>query len=74
LLEYGKNNEGYWTYKSLVIQMEDCVDSLQTLFPEFDILFLFDHSNGHDRLVQPDGLNLRKIRKNFGGKQPKMHF
>jgi hypothetical protein len=72
LLEYGKNNEGYWTYESMVIQLEDCVDSLQTLFPEFDVLILFDHSNGHDRL-QPDGLNLRKIRKNFGGKQPKMH-
>jgi hypothetical protein len=71
-LNMAKNNEGYWTYKFMVIQLEDCVDSLQTLFPQFDILFLFDHFNRHDRL-QPDGLNLRKIRKNFGGKQPKMY-
>jgi hypothetical protein len=40
-------------------------------FPQFDCLFLFDHSNGHDWL-QPDGLSLSKICKNFGGKQPKM--
>jgi hypothetical protein len=69
--DYGNNNDGYWTYDCMVMQMEDCIDCLQTLYPSFDICFLFDHSNGHDRL-QPDGLNSNRINKNFGGKQPTM--
>ena len=33
----------------------------------YDFVFLFDHSNGHDRM-QPDGLNAISVRKNYGGK------
>ena len=55
----------------LVIQMEDCIDVLKTLHPEFDFVLLFDHSNGHDRL-QPNGLSISKINVKYGGKQPKM--
>ena len=69
--EYGVNSAGYWTYEHMVIQMEDCTDVLQTLYPEFDIMFLFDHSCGHDR-QRPDGLNPLKMGKYFGGKQPIM--
>jgi hypothetical protein len=71
LLEYGVNNAGYWSYEHMVLQLEDCVDCLKILYPTFDFVFLFDHSNGHDRM-QPNGLNLRKVRKNYGGRQPKM--
>jgi hypothetical protein len=46
--EYGANNEGYWSYEHMVLQLEDCVDCLQVLAPQFDYLFLFDHSCGHD--------------------------
>jgi hypothetical protein len=70
-LEYGANSEGYWTYDAMVLQLEDCMDVLQTLYPQFDFVFLFDHSNGHDRM-QPDGLNMRKVNKMFGGQQPRM--
>jgi hypothetical protein len=56
MLEYGANNDGYWTYEAIVLQMEDCVDCLQVLYPMFDFVFLFDHSNGHNRM-KPDGLN-----------------
>ena len=69
---YGSNGDGYWTYKSMAIQMEDCIDCLKHLHPEFDILFLVDHSNRHDCL-QPDGLNINKINICHGGKQPVMH-
>jgi hypothetical protein len=55
----------------MVLQLEDCLDVLQVLFPTFDFVFLFDHSNGHDRM-QPRGLNISKISKNYGGKQPLM--
>ena len=70
-LEYGQNKEGYWTYDHMVVQLEDCIDVLKVQFPEFDFVFLVDHSNGHDRL-QPDGLNINKISVRYGGKQPKM--
>ena len=70
-LEYGSNKDGYWTYDSMILQLEDCIDCMKCLYPEYDYVFLFDHSNGHDRL-QPNGLSINKIRKNFGGKQSKM--
>ena len=56
----------------MVIQLEDCVDVLKAIYGEkFDYCFLFDHSNGHDR-QRPDGLNVNKISKYYGGKQPSM--
>mmetsp|Transcript_26808 Transcript_26808/g.33053 ORF Transcript_26808/g.33053 Transcript_26808/m.33053 type:complete len:391 (+) Transcript_26808:1059-2231(+) len=70
-LEYGSNKEGYWTYDNMVLQLEDCIDCIKCLYPDYDFMFLFDHSNGHDRL-QPNGLSINKVRKYFGGKQPKM--
>jgi hypothetical protein len=36
LLEYGANNDGYWTYEAMVLQLEDCVDYLQVLYLMFD--------------------------------------
>jgi hypothetical protein len=58
--EYGANNEGYWSYEHMVLQLEDCVDCLQVLAPQFDYLFLFDHSCGHDK-QREDGLKHDKI-------------
>ncbi len=46
---YGVQEQCYWNYKLMVIQFEDCIDCLTTLYPEFDYLFLFDHSCGHDK-------------------------
>ena len=70
-LEYGSNKGGYWDYDHMVLQLEDCFDVMRTIHPEFDAVFLVDHSSGHDKM-RPDGLNCKRIRKNFGGKQPKM--
>jgi hypothetical protein len=69
--EYGINTEGYWTYDHMVLQMEDCADVVTVLYPEYDYIFLFDHSCGHDR-KRPDGLCSNSVRKEYGGKQPKM--
>ena len=65
------NNKGYWRYKDMVLQMEDCKDILSYMYPEYDLIFLFDHSNGHDRL-QPNGLSVNRISIRHGGKQPVM--
>ena len=55
----------------MVLQLEDCIDVMKSVYPDFELVFLFDHSNGHDRL-QLDGLSISKTRKNFGGSQPIM--
>ena len=70
-LEYGKNKNGYWTYDHMVIQLEDCVDVLTHLYPEFEIIFFLDHSNGHDR-TRPNGLNINKLNIKYGRSQPIM--
>ena len=69
--EYGANKQGYWKYDHMVLQFEDCVDVVKTLWPEYDYVFLFDHSCGHDR-KRPDGLTTKGLNKGFGGSQPTM--
>jgi len=66
--EYGANNEGYWSYEHMVLQMEDCLDVMRVLYPQYEVLLLFDHSCGHDR-QREDGLNVENMSKSYGGKQ-----
>ncbi len=53
------------------LQLEDCVDCCIVLYQEHDVLFMLDHSCGHDRQRQ-GGLNAKNMNKSFGGNQPKM--
>ena len=55
-LEYDIDNDVYWMYKLMVLQLEDYIDLLKVTNPEFQFLFLFDHSIGRDHL-QPDSLS-----------------
>jgi len=64
--DYGASNKGYWNYDRMVLQLKDCVDVLKCLYPQYDFLFLFDHSCGHDK-HQPNGLNAENMLKNYGG-------
>ena len=67
----GMHNEGYWTGFHMALQFEDVVDCWNGMHPEFEYLFLFDHSQGHAR--KRDGaLDGRKMRKGFGRSQPKV--
>jgi hypothetical protein len=50
----------------MVLQFEDCVDVVKVLYPEYDNMFLFYHSCGHDR-KRPDGLCVNSMRKGFAG-------
>ena len=70
-LEYGKNRDGYWNYDRMLLQFEDIIDVLKVIYPDFNFIFLFDHSNGHNRM-QPNSLNVNKISIRYGGKQPHM--
>jgi hypothetical protein len=57
--EYGADSDGYWNYNHMVLQLEDCVNVIMHLYPEYEYLFLFDHSSCHDKQTE-DGLNIKK--------------
>ena len=64
----GRNCDGFWTSSHMKIQVEDIIDVLQELYPEFDFLFLFDQSSGHTKMKH-DGLNADKMNVSFGSKE-----
>jgi hypothetical protein len=33
--KYGANNQGYWNYNHMILQFEDCIDVVRTMWPEF---------------------------------------
>jgi hypothetical protein len=70
-LYIGSNNEGFWNSFHMSLQFEDVVDCLLVLYPEFEFVFLFDHSQGHAR-KRNGALNALHMSKNFGGSQPLM--
>jgi hypothetical protein len=64
-------NQGHCRHDHMVLQFEDCIDIVNTSSPEFDCVFLFDHSCGHDR-QRPDGLTVTGLSKGLGGAQQKL--
>jgi len=67
----GDGKEGYWTYDHMCLQFEDCVDCIESLYPEYESVWMFDHSCGHDR-GRNDGLIVNNMNTNWGGKQNKI--
>jgi hypothetical protein len=67
-LYIGVNNEGYWNSFHMSIQFEDVVDCLQVLYPDFEFVFLFDHSQGHAR-KRSGALSSLNMSKGYGGAQ-----
>jgi len=67
----GVNNEGYWNSYHMSLQFEDVVDCLQVLYPNYDLVFMFDHSQGHAR-QHVNALSAQQMSKSYGGAQPRM--
>jgi len=55
----------------MVLQLDHCIDVLKTIFLQYDFLFLFNYSCGHDK-QREDGLNAKHMSKYYGGKQAKL--
>ena len=70
-LYIGVNNEGYWNSYHMSLQFEDVVDCLKVLYPYFDFVFMFDHSQGHAR-KREHALSANQMSKSYGGAQPRM--
>ena len=69
--EYGVQAEGYWCYDAMSIQFEDCIDYMKVFYPNYDCMFLFDHSCGHNKKC-PYSLTVNGVSKGFCGSQVKM--
>lgn len=69
ILEYGKNNEGYWDGVKLVKQVkEKALPIAEALYPGYSLLFLFDNVTSHLVYVA-DALRIKNMSKGPGGKQ-----
>ena len=66
--ELGANNEGYWGYNHMVLQLEDCIDCLKVAYPNLYFVFLFDHSSRHSK-KRHGGLDAGNMNSGFGGAQ-----
>jgi len=67
----GVNNDGYWMLYHIAIQLDDCVDCLKILFPDYNFLFLFGHSQGHQQKCI-GSLQAAHVSLQFGSSQPLM--
>ena len=66
LFEYGANNDGYWNYNTMALQLEDFIDCVLVLVPDPDFVILFDQSAGHGK-KQADGLCAMNMNVDWGG-------
>ena len=66
--QFGGGNEGYWDYNHMILQMEDCMDCLSSMYNEFDVVFLMDHSSGHAK-KRVNGLDAQQMNVEYGGSQ-----
>ena len=65
--------EGYWSYTHMILQLEDILNILCTVFgAKSDYLFPFDHSCGHDKM-RLDALNISSMWVSYGGVAKSMH-
>jgi hypothetical protein len=48
----------------MVLQCEDAVNILKVMHPEFDFVFLFDHSAGHVQ-QKTEGMNQHRMNSAF---------
>ena len=67
----GANKDGYWTSFHAKIQLEDAVDFLSIIFPEYDFTFMYDQSSGHTKM-RSDGLLAGNMNLSYGGAVIKM--
>jgi hypothetical protein len=62
----GVQHEGYLNSSHAKLQLEDVVDALSTIFPQFDLVFLFNQSSGHTKM-RIDSLHIRNMNVSQGG-------
>jgi hypothetical protein len=69
--DYGRNREGYWCARHMLRHIDEFLDVLEHVFPDFQNLLVFDNSSGHGAFAE-DALLSQRASKGWGGRQPKM--
>jgi hypothetical protein len=46
----GVQHEGYWNSCHAKLQLEDVVNALTIIFPQFDLVFVFNQSSCHTKM------------------------
>ena len=69
--DVGINEEGYWNYNQIALQVEDVFDVLAIKYPQYDIVLLMDQSSGHGKM-RDGALNANVMSVRYGGKQGKL--
>ncbi len=69
--DYGRNREGYWCARHMLRHIDEFLDVLEYVFPDFQNLLVFDNSSGHGAFAE-DALLSQRASKGWGGRQPKM--
>jgi len=69
--DVGINEEGYWNYNQIALQVEDVFDALAIKYPQYDIVFMMDQSSGHGKMRE-GALNANLMSVKYGGKQGKL--
>lgn len=72
IIEYRKNNDGYWDGAKLHHQvMKKALPIAEALYPGYSLLFLFDNATSHS-VYAKDALQVKDMNKGIGGKQPQL--
>ena len=67
IIHPGKNEDGYWTAKHMMVQVEDVMPIFERFHPGCDIHVFFDSSSGHTAKA-PDALNVHNLNLGDGRK------
>ena len=62
------NEEGYWNYFHMALQIEYVFNVLSVKFQEYDFVVLMDQNSGHGKKME-EGLNAIEMSMRFGGSQ-----
>ena len=61
--DLGFEEEGYWNYFHMALQIEDTFDILSVEFPDLDFVVLMDQSSGHIKRMGKWELDLEGVNK-----------
>lgn len=67
-IEPGANSGGFWTGAHMHLQLEDLADCCKVMWPGLKPMLFTDWSQGHAR-KRPDGLDVMRMNKGYGGAQ-----
>ena len=67
----GVNNEGFWDYHQMALQLEDAVDVLSVKYPDYDFVVLMDQSSDHKK-KREGGLDAKTMNMKWGSKGIRM--